>query len=121
MNHPLFFHTSCGDLGPNRAYKIYTEIFYASCRKLSHLGKYSTLYVENCEKLTADGWITGRLTDRPTKRGTEATSSELRNTKQIRLFKCFCIFCLILFLANNFKASSSISLMYPVLTFQINC
>ena len=70
---PYFFPTFYGDLGPNKAYKTSTEIFYTTCRKLWHLEKYSTLFVENCDRPT-DG-----RTDRPTKLGTEALIPELKN------------------------------------------
>ena len=31
MNHPFLFHTSYGDLGPNKAYKTLIEICYTLC------------------------------------------------------------------------------------------
>ena len=70
---PYFFPTFYGDLGPNKAYKTSTEIFYTTCRKLRHLEKYSTLFVENCD----------RPTDGPTKLGTEAPSPELKKLEHL--------------------------------------
>ena len=66
MNHPL------SKVGPNKALETSTEISYMLCRKMWHLGKYSTLDVENCD----------RQTDEPTKRGTEAPGRSLKTTNE---------------------------------------